>query len=332
MSRNLRHLVNFGLVFSFVTLGVTGVMGFVLPFDIATTRVHVVFGLLTCLLVGVHIVQRLDYFKAQTVGGAKRSVPTPVLVGMAMVCALLVFGGLRDWGFIRAVIGLGHETRHRAEIVRPSPLSASLADGGGVRVARQQRGTDNVALQVHVAMNDSVGPRPALAIWAESTTGSMIETLYLSGDVAYSDQPEWQGKVTPRKHILPVWRHRYTLVTGIDPDGKVDGVTGATEHHRFSLDAYLQSDAGEYIIFVEVNAAQDPDAQWLDAHVGQPSVLYSVFVEHGSHARYFLGELIGHGGAAETSGEISYDLDRLSSARSLVDLILVASRPIAESP
>ena len=41
----MRHVVNFGLLLTFLALVITGVMAFVLPFYITTTRVHVVAGL-----------------------------------------------------------------------------------------------------------------------------------------------------------------------------------------------------------------------------------------------------------------------------------------------
>jgi len=34
----MRHLINFGLLFCFVTLAIAGAMGFLLPFSIDTTR------------------------------------------------------------------------------------------------------------------------------------------------------------------------------------------------------------------------------------------------------------------------------------------------------
>ena len=61
----MRHVVNFGLLFSFVTLAVTGVLSFVLPFDLPTTRIHIVFGLVTLILVGLHLYSRVPYFKQQ---------------------------------------------------------------------------------------------------------------------------------------------------------------------------------------------------------------------------------------------------------------------------
>ena len=36
----LRHWVNYGLLFSFLTLAITGLLAYLLPFSLTTTRVH----------------------------------------------------------------------------------------------------------------------------------------------------------------------------------------------------------------------------------------------------------------------------------------------------
>ena len=58
----LRHWVNFGLLFSFLTLMGSGLLAYLRPFSIVTTRVHLVFGLLTILLVLMHVFSRTKYF------------------------------------------------------------------------------------------------------------------------------------------------------------------------------------------------------------------------------------------------------------------------------
>ena len=89
--------------------------------------------------------------------------------------------------------------------------------------------------------------------------------------LAYSEVPLWEDYKTQRSHILPLWRHRYTLLSGIKPSGEVDAVSGATESHRFALDPYLEAGKGnEFVICVEINAPNDPDKRFrilcLDSH------------------------------------------------------------------
>lgn len=142
--------------------------------------------------------------------------------------------------------------------------------------------------------------------------------------MAYSDQPVWSGKSTPRHHILPLWRHRYTLVSGIAPGGKVDAITSATPTHSFTLDDYLALGEGNaFVLCVEVNAPADPNEAYSDPHLGQPSLLYTAYVEMDTSNPYALLELTGHGGGAEQSGAIQYDLGGFTTARELIDLLLV---------
>ena len=61
----MRHIVNVGLLLSFLPLAVTEVMAFLLPFSLVTTRMHIVCGAATVVLVGLHLLSRLKYFQNQ---------------------------------------------------------------------------------------------------------------------------------------------------------------------------------------------------------------------------------------------------------------------------
>ena len=158
----------------------------------------------------------------------------------------------------------------------------------------------------------------------------MIETLYLDQSLAYASAPKWGGSPTPRQRILPIWRHRYTMVSGLDPLGEVDAVTAATPDHSFTLDDYLVVGEGKsFILCVEVNAPRDPNDRYPDPHIGQPSLLYTAFIEPESENFYALLELTGHGGGAEESGAIQYVLGGFTTAKELLDLLLVKVGPVA---
>jgi len=49
-----RHLVNLELLFSFLRLAATGVLSFIEPLSLRTTRLHTLFKLLTVILAGLH--------------------------------------------------------------------------------------------------------------------------------------------------------------------------------------------------------------------------------------------------------------------------------------
>lgn len=310
------------LVFAFATLGTTGVLAFLRPFSLTTTRVHVLAGAITILLVLEHLVRRLPYFKRQLaspVGTARRR-----LAGICLVwCAVLV-AALAAWYPAQWLMDQGYEARRSAEIVRTSSL-VGFGEPSPHRklIVRTPQQAKSRGLSLYASFPENQAQLPSIAVWAETGIGTMIETLYLPPELSFSDTVRWQQALTRRSHVLPIWRNRYTALSGVGPDGAVDATSGATESHRFALDPYLV--AGEdqsFVMCVEVNAPADPNEAWPD---GQPSLLYTALVEVDADAErsYAILELTAHGGDAESNGDLRYDLDGFTSARVLVDLLLV---------
>ena len=320
----MRHVVNFGLLFAFAVLAATGVMAFTRPFSITTTQLHIIAGLATLVFVLLHLAGRLPYFRKQLSGRSTAAISKGTLAALVLgIGAIFFLAGMAlppaSW-----FMDLSYESRNRAEIVRSSSL-AGFGEPSPYRkiVARAPEEPTSHGLSLHIGFRDDLETLPSIAVWAETTTGAMIETLYLQQSIAYSDKPVWHGSRTPRNHILPLWRHRYTLVSGINPDGEVDGVSGATETHRFALDPYLVPGQGKkFILCVEVNAPHDPNEDWSDQTIGQPSLLYTALIKVDGDQPYHILELTGHGGGAEASGDTHYDLDGITSAKRLTDLLL----------
>ncbi len=326
----MRHLINFGLLFCFATLAITGAMAFLLPFSIDTTRVHVVFGLVVLVLVGLHLAGRVGYFQKQLQPASTKGarVSRPLLLGLVAAWASLLAVAIFGWHPAQWFIEESYEAQHRAEIVRSSPFSGFMDPDSLTRlIVRQPTGDADVALGVYIGFADHVETPPSIAVWAESTTGAMIETLYLDARLAYSDDPNWAGRPVPRHHVLPIWRHRYTLASGIDPTNEIDAVSAATPKHSFTLNDQLTlNEANGFVLCVEVNTPADANVKYTDPHLGQPSLLYTAYVELDSPQPYALGELTGHGGGAERDGAIRYDLTGFTTARRLIDLILVKTQ------
>jgi hypothetical protein len=329
----MRHIVNFGLLFSFLTLAITGGMAFALPFSLVTTRVHIVFGATIVVLVGLHLLSRVTYFRMQLRGAARSQVSRLLLLVILAAWGLLLAGAWAGWIPFEQLVAQSYEARHRAEIVRASPRAGFTNPSSHQRmVARVPDRDADVALSLTIGLSKSIPSLPSMAVWAETSTGTMIETLYLDPALAYSDRPDWGGATTPRHHVLPLWRHRYTMVSGIDPSGEVDTATAATPTHSFTLDDYLVlGEDKQFVLCVEVNTPGDPNEHYPDPHIGQPSLLYTAYIEVSDAQQYALLELTGHGGGAEKSGAIQYDLDGCTSARQLVDLLLVKVAPVVRS-
>ncbi len=323
----MRHWVNFGLLFSFPALVVTGAMAYALPFSIVTARVHIVFGALTVILVLLHLVSRTRYFSGKLSGhGASRGMVAAVLVACALVAVVSIY----DVWPARQVMEASYEARRKVEIVRASPLAGMLDVDSAHRFVARRPGKDaDTALSLMVRFRDGLKNAPAMAVWAETNSGTIIETLYLDAALAYGEDVVWQGIKTSRHQLLPIWRHKHTVVSGVDPHGKVDAFTGATPEHSFTLDQKLKRGGDDgFVLCVEINAAGDPNEAHPDKELGQPSLLYTAFIQPGQGNPYTLLELTAHGGGALDNGAPEYDLEGIGSAKELIDLLLVKTATV----
>lgn len=321
----MRHIVNFGLLFAFLALAITGVMAFSLPFSLSTTQIHIAAGLITLALVTLHLAGRLPYFRKQLGSSKKTAISRGQVFAIAASAALVFFLAGAALPPLSWLVNQSYETRNRAHIVRSSPLTGFGEPSRTRKIVRRiPNEPKSHALTLHLSLREDLESLPAIAVWAETTTGTMIETLYLQQSLAYSDKPVWEGLETQRNHILPLWRHRFTLVSGIKPDGSTDIVSGTTESHSYALDPYLiPGEDQKFIVSVEVNLPADPNENWPDKTTGQPSLLYTAYVKLDEGQDYYLLELTGHGGGAEESGNIQYDLDSVTTAKEVADLFLL---------
>lgn len=323
----MRHWVNFGLLFSFLALSVSGVMAYLLPFSIVTARIHIVFGALTVILVVLHTLSRTKYFSSKVKGkGASRGMVATV----AAACAVLLVLALYDVWPAKPVMEASYEARRKVEIVRSSPMAGFLdVDDAHRFVARKPGGDADTALSLMVRFRDGLAGTPAIAIWAETDTGTIIETLYLDESLAYGEDVTWQGVQTRRHRLLPIWRHKHTVISGVDPHGKVDAFAGATPEHSFTLDQNLKlGESDGFVLCVEVNAVRDPNETFPDPELGQPSILYTAFIQPGRGNAYTLLELTAHGGGAEENGAMGYDFKGIDTAMEMIDLLLVKTGPV----
>ncbi len=321
----MRHLVNFGLLFSFSALAVTGVLAYLRPFSITVTQIHIIAGCVTLVLVLMHLLARLPYFKNRISKGKQSASLRLQIILFGSVFGFLVYGSVTSLPPASWLIENSYEHRNSSQIVRSSSLVGFDQPAPHRKwIVRQSQDDTASGLSIYLSFQEKLNPMPSISVWAESTTGSMIETLYLEQSLAYSEVPLWEDYKTQRSHILPLWRHRYTLLSGITPSGEVDAVSGATESHRFALDPYLEAGKGnEFVLCVEINAPGDTNNEFSDSLLGQPSLLYTCLVEVDRVEPYYLFELTGHGGGdALETGNVQYDLEMIGSAKKMKDLFL----------
>lgn len=330
MTQLFRHIANLGLLLSFTTLAVTGVMSFVLPFSITTTRVHIVFGVVTIVLVGMHLATRVNYFmriaKQSFQIKAKKKPQVPRwLVGVI----LLVWAGLLYVSFAgrqpaSALIGQGYEARHKAEIFRAAPQTVYKKVGRENHIVSRSSETGEVVIEVLITYREGLGQQPAAAVWAQTNRPHMIQTLFVDETLAYSDTPQWGGGQVRRVEVLPIWRNLYTQVNGVDPNGDPNAVTGATPKHSFSIEKTIKSEDGLFEVCLEINLPGDTNGEYTDPQLGQPSMFYATdAIDLSAGYSYYLMRRIGHGGGAEQSGLPALGVEGLTTAQGLVERVLV---------
>lgn len=351
----MKHYVNFALLFAFIILIASAFLRFFEPFSLATTRVHILFGAFIVLLVGLHLSSRLGYFSRRLKGvkaaGGEQLSTKRLIVLPLLTCAYLLAACLLNWWPAPQFVSLGYEAKNRAAIFRPESGTAIRALESHTQLKRQTEEEASVFVEIEwgpafdpVATFPSpfTGARPQIAIWAESSVGALIETFFVSEESAFSETIEWDGNERRRVDILPIWRHQFTLASGIEPDGDIDTYSGATPEHSFSIANYLHEDPNGFYLSVEVNVPNDSNEFYHSEQaesepgytlpgVGQPSIFYSAFIDPASDQNYYLMEFVGHGGSSsQQSGEIYYDSIHLTTARNLIEKILVrVKRPQA---
>ncbi|MBC9867689.1 MAG: hypothetical protein F7B06_05180 [Opitutae bacterium] len=344
----MKHYVNLALLFAFGVLVTSGLLRFFEPFSLITTRVHIVFGILVLVLVALHLSSRLDYFWKILLRKKKasRARPKPVqlLLLPGLTCSYLLSASLLEWWPVPQLLSLGHEVKNSRIIFRPEDGAAIRPLDGRIQVKRQASAEASVLVEIEwgPAFDPAAefpvpfaGARPQIAVWAESSSGSLIETFFVSEESAFAESIEWAGQERRRVDILPIWRHQFTLASGVAPDGGMDTYSGATPEHSFSIERYIDEDPEGFYLSVEVNAPNDPNdfyhadqpgtnEGYTFPGVGQPSIYYSAYIDPTELKKYYLMEFVGHGGSnSQQSGNIYYDSSHLTTAGELIEKILV---------
>ncbi len=320
----ISKIVNYSLLLNFLVLAITGTTRFFVPFSLSLSRLHILTGFCLAILVALHLKGKGRYYlKIISQKSEKAKKPSSgFLLGLTAAWLLFWVVAWKGWPVAEQLINLGYEARNRAHIFRPSPDVARRSEGAIIEVAK--RTEEDTRLWIDLEWTEDFGDSepPVIAIWAESKNGTLIETVFLSEELSFADEVPWgiNETNTRRKYILPIWRHRYSIVSGINPDGEIDLTSGATPKHEFTLSTNLQSKDEPFTLYAEINRSADPNEVWED----QPSVIYAVRLNPTDIQSYYLLKLIGHaGGDSTTDGMLNYDLSSLTSSKKLVERILV---------
>ena len=157
---------------------------------------------------------------------------------------------------------------------------------------------------------------PQWALWATDLDGHPLGTLMVTDKAA---KQTWIG-AQGRPESLPVWSH--TRPPGPD----LDAVSAATQGAPSST-TWRGTLPASFIVYLEVNISYDWNATWkkdlgpsdsfANGVNGQPSLVYRAVVRDASAPGAVPFELVGHGSALGTDGEIHGDLSGFDTAKDI---------------
>jgi hypothetical protein len=179
---------------------------------------------------------------------------------------------------------------------------------------------------------------PQFAIWVEDTSGNYLSTVFVTYKIATEG---WQAnKGNRRKESLPHWCHQRGIVY---EDGLLlptkehpltDGITGATPKEDKTIKITPINLEKPFVIKAEFNHSVDfndnypKNAQEGDGNYsgggegsGQPGVIYATTVY--PDTKNAILELIGHSSPDGSTGDIYPDMQKLTSAKSIVKSIIL---------
>ncbi|MEM1084521.1 MAG: hypothetical protein AAGI48_10440 [Verrucomicrobiota bacterium] len=348
----MKHFVNLSLLLFFISLVASGLLRYLAPFELITTRIHIVSGLALVVLVGFHLLNRGKYFFNQFTGRGQRRQRSPkqflLPLSVLAVWGYLLAASFLNWWPVTSIIAQSHESRHVREIFRSDRKAVHEVDDLGLRIKRASDTDASLRLdfdwgEAYPKSSDgTVGGKrqPQIAIWAETEDGTVLETLFLSETAAFADEVKWGDQTFSRADILPVWHARYSKILEEAVDQKemeeeLDAVTSATPVRDFTMEGYLRMESQPFTVLVEINAPDDPNRYYhheqetsnegyMPEGMGQPSIIYEAFVFPEDDQRHFLLKLSGHSGkGSENDGQVFFETDQLTTAKELVEKILL---------
>ena len=171
---------------------------------------------------------------------------------------------------------------------------------------------------------------PLMAIWAEDTSGSYIQTLYVAKSIAkgvfeHGDNStgKWMPGEIRRPAALPVWSHargvreKDGLYIPTPETAIPDAYTGPTPQQDFILQTRLdEQQPGGFFLLFEINQTWDWNEYWTNNRYPdneeyktscQPSLVYRTYIDPDNEKESFELELIGRGHESGENGRIYTD-------------------------
>lgn len=303
-----RHWISTLIAMLFVTLAVTGVMGFFLPFNILTVSVHAFVGFVFIASIGFHI---KNNWRALKYYFTKRSAAVLALFVVALITVILL-----QPAPVIAILGLSTN-------LGPDPSRFEL-DGQRMLYRYDPAPHYGMLLEVMGGSAYDAADPPHLAIWIENRSGYHIKSLYHTDREGYeSELPYWHYK---RSEYLK-YKREHEAKSQAEQQEDLDAISSATENDSFDPADYIVPKDPErdapYRVMIEINQLGDANDDYAD----QPSLVYSVEVDNRDPRAFQVLEIVGYPKAEQDDKETVWSLyfvdETITTARDLLDSALL---------
>ena len=309
-----------------IVLFVSGLMRYCFAFSISTTSFHLISAFFVVLITSIH----LTHHGRVLIKHFFKIFKSPLKLFITLIIsAFIIISVLKNIGPAKWLMDYSYESRLKEVIFRPHHQVTFQNIEHKTKIHRQADGV-NLLINCELEKIENC----VIAIWAESR-GNIIEPLYLSSSIAYSQSLEFKNTKINRRDLLPIFFDGYARMKDqLKDDGEnVDGVSTATIMDSFNLDSLFESRLKQFTLMVEVNEIGDKNENFSNHEnalitrmpygVGVPSLLYQADIDLYEDKKYYLMERLGRSDLENGQIVIIYDTEGMTTALGLVEKILI---------
>jgi hypothetical protein len=331
-----RKIISLSIALSFIILLTTGVLSYLQDYSRITATLHTVFGLLFSVGVLFHLSNNFRPIKNYAKG--------KIIFAIITVLALFFYGAYYQTEPFNAFMDYGTKLKANSE----KELNLSTYE-----IAEMNLNKD-IQLTIDLLRSEHYW-HPQMAVWVEDIQGNYVETIYVSKATAkglffggrskenfktFDENNDAEGDYR-RVNALPVWSHKRGvqyedgMYVPTNETPLPDGYTGATFIDNFKLLSSIDS-TDRFKLKIEINVAFDDNEYYSEfdfpddeifhngtGQLGQPSIIFETSIDMNDGRDYYLMELVGHGHQSGQSGDIYEDLSTLTTAKEIVERIVV---------
>jgi hypothetical protein len=293
----------------FLTLAVTGVLGFFLPFNLLIVSVHSLIGFIFIASIGFHIKnnfrQLRNYFTSRTA--------LVLLLIISSLIAIIIYQPAP----VKAILSLSSN--------KGPALDHFEIQGNRMTYQYAPAPHYNIKLDFKGGSSFQTEDPPFIAIWIENKSGYHIKSLYHSEHENFDNLlPYWHHK---RSEYLKNKELNEKKKRDTESSDDLDALSSATDNYSFDPKDYIVPENPEkespYRVMIEINLPGDANEHYED----QPSLVYSVEIDNKDPRAYQVLEIVGFPKLEVVDGEDKWSLyyadETITTARDLYDSALL---------